>query len=147
MSQTVSTSHTRHRVLYVTSALILVVMVVIGLFTFHSATSSARAQDKADQLTAALQSAGLRTPSKDMIVRVLGDDGGAVCANPGSSLTKAVLFDQLTNGAAGPGRRPVIVDGNVLRGELVILQVYCPEQVPDFSKVQESLVFDDVVKG
>jgi hypothetical protein len=39
------------------------------------------------------------------VVRVLGDDGGAICDDPNSSLKKAILYGQLTNGAAGPGIR------------------------------------------
>ena len=34
---------------------------------------------------------------------VLGSDGGAICKDPASALRKAILFSQLTNGAADPG--------------------------------------------
>ena len=42
-----------------------------------------QASDKADEFIAALDEAGLTAPSKDQITRVLGDDGGALCDDPG----------------------------------------------------------------
>ncbi len=63
---------------------LLGVFVVIGLFTFSSARESRQANDKADQLIAALEDAGAQSvPSKDQIVRILGEDGGATCDDPG----------------------------------------------------------------
>ena len=69
-----------------------------------------------------------------------------MCANPDESLTKAALYDQLTNGASNPGRRPVIVDTNVLKGELAVLKIYCPQKLPDLVKLSEDLKLDAVVK-
>jgi Tfp pilus assembly protein FimT len=126
---------------------LLVVAMVIGLFTFSSARSSQQAQDKADQLTAALQDAGLGAPSHDQIVRVLGDDGGALCEDPGSALRKAILFGQLVNGATGPGQRPIIADNRVVQGQLIALQVYCPDELADFKDTVQDLDFGDVIRG
>ncbi len=64
------------------------------------------AQEKADELIAALEDAGARTPDRDQIVRVLGDDGGATCDNPNDALSRAILHSQLANGATGPGAAP-----------------------------------------
>jgi hypothetical protein len=84
---------------------------------------------------------------QDIIVRSLGTDGGAVCDNPATSLGKAVLFDTLTNGASFVGKRPVIVDRNALKGELVILQTYCPDKVQQYKdKISEKLKFDNTLK-
>ena len=88
--------------------------------------SNGRGRDKADQLVAALENAGATAPSQDQIVRVLGDDGGAICEDPGSSLRRAILHGQLTNGATGPGMRPVIADNRVVRGQLLVIEIYCP---------------------
>ena len=66
---------------------------------------------------------------QDILVRSLGTDGGAVCDNPASALGKATLLDQITNGADFVGRRPVIVDRRILRGEALILQTYCPDKL------------------
>jgi hypothetical protein len=102
---------------------------------YRSAQSSQQAEDKANQLIAALQKAGVRVvPSQEQIVRVLGDDGGAICKDPGSTLRKALLFSQLTNGAGGPGIRPVVVDSRIFKGELLVIQIYCPDELADSSR-------------
>jgi hypothetical protein len=132
--------------IYWTAIGLLVVAVVIGLFTFSSARSTAQAQDKADQFSAALEGAGLTAPSQDQIVRVLGDDGGALCEDPGSALRKATLFGQLVNGAAGPGQRPVVADNRVVQGQLIAIQVYCPDELADFKESIQDLDFGDVIK-
>ncbi|MFL6128456.1 MAG: hypothetical protein ACJ73E_05265 [Mycobacteriales bacterium] len=117
----------------------VVILMVTGLLVYQSGKSSREAEDKADQLVAQLAEFGLRTPTKDQIVRVLGDDGGAVCANPGSPLTRAALAAQLSNGAGGPGMRPVIADTRFLQGELAILSVYCPDQLGKVKEYVDSL--------
>ena len=127
--------------------IVLGVFVVIGLFTFSAANSSKKANDKADQLIAAFQSAGAhRVPSKDQIVRVLGDDGGAVCDDPANSLRKATLYSMVSNGAAGPGMRPVIADTHFVLGELAVIKVYCPGVLDDFKSYVNDLKTDDTVK-
>jgi hypothetical protein len=126
---------------------VVVVLSVIGLITYSGEKKDQEAQDKAQQLTQKFAAEGLRVPQdQDIIVRSLGTDGGAVCDNPGSSLGRALLFDQLTNGASQVGRRPVIVDRNVVRGELLILQTYCPDKLSEFRDKFDDLKFDDVIK-
>ena len=126
---------------------LLVVAVVIALFTFNAAHDSKQAQDKADQFAAALEDAGLTAPSHDQIVRVLGDDGGSLCDDPGNALRKSILFGQLVNGATGPGQRPIIADNRVVQGQLIALQVYCPDEVQDFKDTLSDLDFGDVIRG
>ncbi|TYL45557.1 hypothetical protein FXB39_18080 [Nocardioides sp. BGMRC 2183] len=125
---------------------LFVLATIIALFTFSAARSSEQAQDKADELSTALDDAGLRAPSHDQIVRVLGDDGGALCEDPGHALRSAVLFDQLTNGAAGPGQRPIIADNRVVQGQLIALSVYCPDEVAEFERTVEDLELDEVIR-
>src|SRR6185503_18786847 len=103
-----------------------------AIFAFSSARETKRAQDKADELITALEDAGARTPDKDQVVRVLGDDGGATCADPNEALSRATLHALLTNGAAGPGMRPVIADSRVVKGQLLIIKTYCPDELDDF---------------
>jgi hypothetical protein len=124
-------------VIYIVIAVVVVALMVIGLFTYSSAKSTQQANDKADQLITAIEDAGATAPSKDQIVRVLGDDGGATCADPNASLTRAILLSQLANGAAGPGARPVIADSRVVKGQLLIIEVYCPDELEDFKKFVE----------
>src|SRR3546814_19472838 len=67
---------------------------------YRSADQSRDAEARADELIAALDDAGaMVTPSQDQIVNVLGDDGGAVCANPNDALSRATLQAQLAHGA------------------------------------------------
>jgi hypothetical protein len=125
-------------------AVAVVILTVAGLLIYQSGEESRDADAKADQLISQLQEFGLRTPSKEQIVRVLGDDGGAVCANPDNALTRAALAAQLVNGAGGPGTRPVIADTRFLQGELAIISVYCPDQVQKFQEYKDSLKTADV---
>jgi Tfp pilus assembly protein FimT len=130
--------------LYITSCIVLAVMVVIALFTFGSAVQNKNAQDKADQLISELNAAGARTPDKDQIVRVLGDDGGATCADPNKALSRATLLSQLANGATGPGARPVIADSRAVQGQLLIIKIYCPDELADFQEFVDDLKTDGV---
>ena len=130
--------------IYFTACALLVLMALWAVFAFSSARETKRAQDKADELIAALQDAGARTPDKDQVVRVLGDDGGATCENPNDALSRATLLAQLTNGATGPGARPVIADSRVVQGQLLIIQIYCPDELDDFKDFVGDLKTDDV---
>jgi hypothetical protein len=93
---------------------VLLLVIMEPLFTTHSANSAAK--NKAKELNSALSSAGLTTFDVDDISRVLGTDGGAVCTDPAGALKKAEQKGLFTNGAAGPGQRPVITDENLLKG-------------------------------
>jgi Tfp pilus assembly protein FimT len=130
--------------IYVTACVILALMVLWAIIAFSSARETARAQEKADELIVALEDAGARTPDRDQIVRVLGDDGGATCEDPNAALGRATLNSLLTNGATGPGARPVIADSRVVQGQLLIIQVYCPDELEEFQDFVDDLETDDV---
>ena len=147
MTVTEQSTDRQRRTIYIVAGVVVLVLLVVGLFTYRSAKSSQQAEQKATQLIAALAAAGAPTPSKDMVVRVLGDDGGALCDDPAGGLRKAILFDQLTNGAGGPGMRPVIADRRVVAGQLLVLKIYCPDKLPSFQEVVDNLNLDNVVKG
>ena len=133
-----------HRVLYISSIVVLVLMAAVALLSFSAAHQTAQANDKAQQLIAEIEAAGLRAPQQDQIVRVLGDDGGAVCADPDDALRRGILFGQLTNGAAGPGQRPVVADNKVVQGQLLIMKVYCPQYAEAFQNVVDDLKLEEV---
>jgi hypothetical protein len=135
----------RRRVTYIVVGLILVVLLVIMLIAYTGHKESTQATEKAQQLSAAITAAGFRSPEIEDIVRVLGDDGGAVCAAPPGSLTEATLKGTMTNGAAGPGMRAVQVSRIVVGGERLIIQTYCPENLAAFDEFISSLSFADVV--
>jgi hypothetical protein len=125
---TVGPSRTNRLIVYGVLAVVVVTLAITGLVIYQSGQSSQDAEAKADQLIGQLQQSGLRTPAKETIVRVLGDDGGAVCANPGNALTKAALTAQL-----------VIADSRFLQGELAIVSVYCPERLQEIQDFRDSL--------
>jgi hypothetical protein len=149
MTDPIETQSTHERRwIYITAAIILGALLIAALVAFRSVRETTQAQDKADQLISALEDAGATAPDQDQIVRVLGDDGGATCEDPNAALNRAVLLAQLANGAgSGPGARPIIADSKVLKGQLLIIQVYCPDELEDFQEFVDDLKTDDGVAG
>jgi len=143
-----STSRWRseHRVVYLCSALVLVVLLVLGLVTFHQAASSSQADAKANQLAAALEAAGYPVPDHEVIVQTLGNDGGLLCTDPGNSLVTAQAKIALSNGAGGPGQRPVISDDVAIHAAELAVTVYCPDQLAAFQSAYGNLKYADTVK-
>jgi hypothetical protein len=130
---------------YITACVLLGGLALAAVLAFSSARSTRQAEDKADELIAALEEVGAaRTPDRDAIAQVLGEDGGATCADPNAALSRGVLLSQLVNGATGPGQRPVISDSRVFQGQLLIIEVYCPDELDDFQEYVEDLETDDV---
>ena len=140
------TSDGPNRTLYWITGIVVAVLAIIGLITYSGKKEDQEAQEKAQQLTQAFQRAGLTALHPDIIVRSLGNDGGAVCDNPANALGRATLLDQMTNGADFVGRRPIIVDSRVLVGEALILQTYCPEKLQEFKDKVDDLKTDDVIE-
>ena len=136
-----------HRTMYIVIGAVVVVLAIVGLFLYDAAQDNQEAQAKAEQLTQAFTRAGLPVPADtDQIVATLGDDGGAVCENPANALGKAILADQLTNGASFVGRRPVIADHRFVAGEALILQVYCPEKLEKYQNKIDDLRPTNTIK-
>lgn len=138
-------TRSKHFITYVILGAIFIVLAVTALFVFRSAKASVEANKKADQLISAITAAGYTAPPKDQITRTLGDDGGSVCADPNNALRRAVLNGMITNGAAGPGQRPVIADSIVVKGEALVISIYCPDKLSDFQEYANNLKYDDVV--
>ena len=148
VSSPVEMSTARERsVLYTVAVVVLVALAVIALFTFKAGKSNEQAQAKADQLIAELTARGATAPSKDMIVGLFGDDGGAICADPNAALTKAALLSGLTNGAGGPGLRPVIAESRAVQAELLVIKVYCPDALPAYQEFIDRLNLENTSNG
>jgi hypothetical protein len=135
-----------NRLVFIAIGIAVVILMIGGFIAYRSAKETETANQKADQLIAALTAAGAPAPSKTQIVRILGDDGGPVCEDPNNALKQAMALSALTNGAAGPGIRPVIADRDVLRGELAVLAIYCPEELPEFQEFVDNLKSANVIK-
>jgi hypothetical protein len=125
---------------------LVVVLCIIGLFTFSAGRENERAQQLAAELTQKLEAAGYTAPDQDILVRTLGDDGGAVCENPANALGRAILYDSLVNGASFVGRRPVIADRRIIAGGALILETYCPDELQEFRDKFDDLKTDDTIK-
>ena len=145
MSTPAETQSPRERSwIFIVVLVLLAVITLAGVLAFSRGVNDAQAQNKANELVNALTEVGARTPDVDQVARVLGDDGGATCENPNEALSRAVLLSQLTNGATGPGQRPVIADSRVVQGQLLIIQIYCHDELDDFKDFVGDLKTDDV---
>ena len=136
-----------NRWIYWVLGAILIILAIIGLISYSGEKKDQESQQKAAELSAKFRAAGLPVPyDQDIFIRTLGDDGGPVCDDPGGALRKALLSDQLFNGADFVGRRPVIVDPRIVQGELLILETYCPDELEKVRDDLEDLKTDDVIK-
>lgn len=134
-------------ILYLVVGIVLGALLVAGLLLFRSARSDDEAAAKADQLIARLTQEGARTPTHDQVVRLLGTSGGSICADPGSALSHAISDSGIANGAGGPGARPVLTAATVVRGEKLVIEVYCPDKLAAFQHYVDGLTFADVAEG
>ncbi|NNC10875.1 hypothetical protein HII28_03140 [Planctomonas sp. JC2975] len=141
MSTHLETQPKRERSVIATVVIVvLVVLAVIATIFFVNARQESKGVEKAQQLIDAYGKAGISlrlTP--EQIARVLGNDGGATCADPNAALARATLLEGLANGAGGPGTRPALVQSQLLKGQLLIIQTYCPKEADQFQKFVDSL--------
>ncbi|MFG2867912.1 hypothetical protein [Streptomyces sp. NPDC048338] len=136
-----------HKWIYVGAIVLLVGMVVVGLIQYSAVRRTNQTAKKADELNTKLVEAGFPAPDTDITERLLGTDGGVVCEDPGSTLNNALWkIHQLSNGATGPGMRPVIADSTAVEIERIVLQVYCPDKVDEFEDDLGDLKTDDTVR-
>jgi hypothetical protein len=136
---------TRRKLIYAGVGFVVGAAVVAGLLSLRETRKDEEAQAKADQLIASFEAQGYRPPQKDLVVNLLGTDGGNACVDPASALNSALHRIQLSNGAAQVGMRPIIADEDVVLGELLILDVYCPDKAQEARDYLEDLKYDDVV--
>ena len=136
----------QHRWIYVFSIVLLIVLVIVGLFTFNSVHATNDAYRKAKTLSQKLTDAGFPAPDQGQIARTLGTDGGVVCKDPNSALKQALWLGGLSNGAGGPGQRPVIADDGVLDAGALVVQVYCPDELTVYQKKINDLKTGNTVK-
>lgn len=136
-----------HRAIYWTVAGVLGALLVVMLFSYdYGKGSSTPAEAKAQELIDAFTEADISTRfTTEQIARVLGEDGGAVCASAGSGQQLGYLKTQLSVGGEFY-QRPVIVDGRMLKGYLLIVETYCPDKLDDVRELADNLRYDDVIR-
>ena len=122
---------------YIVLGGIFLILLIVAVGTFRTVQTNTAATKKAEQLREAFSKAGLPVPEADQITRVLGEDGGALCADPTNHLNEAILQASMYNGATGPGMRPVIAPANVVQGELLAISIYCPAELAEFTNYIE----------
>jgi hypothetical protein len=147
MNTSTDTTKSTRRTTYIVIGAVFLVLLIVALIAFNSNKETQAAEQKADQLIATLGQAGLRAPPKDQVVRVLGDDGGVVCDDPNLALKKTIMYGLATNGAAGPGLRPVIADNRLVQGALAVIKTYCPDELPELTKTADQFKTADLVNG
>ncbi|MCX5391713.1 hypothetical protein [Streptomyces sp. NBC_00094] len=135
-----------HKWVYWGAIVLLVGLMVTGLIQYAAVRTNNQTQSKANELQEELVKAGYPSPDTDTIERLLGTDGGQVCEEPGNALKTALWKIQQSNGATGPGMRPVISDSKAVEAERIVLQVYCPDQLDEFDEALDDLKTDDTVR-
>lgn len=128
---------------YVLTFAVIGALVIWGVAVFHAHTTGAQADTKATQLKKRLERAGLPAPDTRSIADALGTNGGLVCENPSSPLVKARYQAAISNGAAGPGGRPVIGDTDVTEAVSLAIATYCPDKLGDWIKQVRGLKLED----
>ena len=142
-----TTSRQRNRLVGWVVALVVVALAVAGEFAYKQGADNQQAQSRADQVTALFARHGLTVPvDHKTLIAVLGDNGGPVCDHPTAALTKALQDAQLGNGAATVGSRPTRASQSVVTGEALVLQVYCPQQLPAYQKYVNARHYYTVIR-
>jgi hypothetical protein len=122
------------------------VLLIVMLVAFDYDRSNEEANQKALQLIAAYEEAGLRPPERPaMVARVLGDDGGWVCETADSELVQGYWKLRLAVGGEFY-QRPARLDPRVREGLLLVVGIYCPEKLPDIEDFFEEWDFDELVR-
>ena len=128
-------------------ALVVVALAVAGVLAYKQGKDNQLARTRADEVSALFARHGLTVPvDHKTLIAVLGDNGGAVCDSPTGALTKALQDQQLANGAATVGSRPVRADRRIVTGEALVIQVYCPRQLPAFEKYVNARRYYKVIR-
>ncbi len=136
-----------HRRTYIVVGAAFVVLLIVALVMFRAPKKTAAATAKAQELIAAFELAGLKAPSEQQIVGTFGEDGGPVCETNFDELIQNNLNLLLSNGAAQVGARGVIIDAKVLKGEAIVLGIYCPDRLPEFQTFVDKLKTADLIKN
>ncbi|MFJ4656603.1 hypothetical protein ACIP5Y_35515 [Nocardia sp. NPDC088792] len=135
------------RLVYVSVSVVLVAIAVAGVIIFNQHRVNDTALRRAQVLQTRLSAAGLASPDPRVIADSLGEDGGLVCQNPSSPLIKARYEASITNGASGPGTRPIIADKDVFTATALAIEVYCPDRLASYLEETGTLKKGDTVKS
>ena len=131
-----------HRILYLVLAALFVALTAVAAIAYYQHRVDQQGQAKARELQARFTAASLPLPlDLNDIARMFGTDGGAVCANPDGAVAR--WQQGMSNGAAGPGQRPIISDRDIALADTLIIDTYCPSRLPEFKSKIDRFKFDD----
>jgi hypothetical protein len=135
----------RERTIYWIVAGVFGVLLIVMLVAWNYDRQNEEADQKAQQLIAAFEEAGLPAPDQDQIARVLGDDGGQVCETADSELVQGYWKLRLMIGGEFYVRAAPL-DGRIREGLSLVVDIYCPDKRPDIEEFFEGWDFEDVVR-
>ncbi|WP_308188336.1 amino acid permease [Nocardia australiensis] len=122
------------------------VLIVVGVIAFEGIHNDAEASTRAEQLHDRLVDAGIPAPQPRVIADTLGRDGGLVCQDPSLPLIKARYQASVSNGASGPGNRPIIGDRDVATAVELAIATYCPDRLGEYLDQVQDMKFDNTTK-
>ncbi|WP_067819990.1 hypothetical protein [Nocardia inohanensis] len=134
------------KLIYISVALLLVALAVAGAIVFRKDRETDVALRRAEVLQTRLADAGFSAPDPQVIADTMGEDGGFVCQDPTSPLIRARYRAAISNGASGPGNRPVIADSEVFTATALAIETYCPDQLAGYLEATGTLKKGDTVK-
>src|SRR5262249_34719681 len=136
----------RNKILVRIVAAVLIALAVLGIVDYKQGRDDRIARARAEQVASLYRAHDLTVPvSQKTAGRAPATDGGAICDDPGAALSRALQNQQLASGG-NVGSRPIRADRRVVEGEELILQVYCPGQLPAYERYLESKRFSPVVR-
>ena len=136
----------RERTIYWLVAGFMGALLIVMLVAWNYDRQNEKADAKAQELIAAFEARGLTAPDPDKIARVLGDDGGFVCATADSGLVQGTWKLRLAVGGEFY-QRAARLPPQIRDGVLLTVGVYCPEKLPDVEDFFQDWDFDDLVRN
>jgi hypothetical protein len=85
-------------------------------------------------------------PDTGVIRDSRGRDGGLICQAPSSPLIRARYRSAISNGASGPGNRPVIADRDVVATTGLAIEACCPGNLPAHLRQVDTLKLGDTTR-
>ncbi|MEV6772846.1 hypothetical protein AB0N05_29825 [Nocardia sp. NPDC051030] len=147
MTETGDVRDSVRRITYLSVAVALVAVAVAGMIVFQRHQDNEDSLRRAQVLQSRLIEAGLAAPDPQVIADALGEDGGLVCQDPDSPLIKARYDAAISNGASGPGSRPVIADRDIFTATALAIETYCPDRLAAYLQKTGTLKTGNTVKS
>jgi hypothetical protein len=146
MSDTTTDAARDHRLLYGIVIGVFGILLIVMLIAYDYDKSNDEAEALADELVTKFEDAGLPVPDNtDQLTQTLGTDGGLACQIAGDEGAQNRL--QTLQGVGGEFyQRPVRLDRRLVEGALLVVSVYCPDDLAEAEDFVAQLRLDDLVR-